>query len=93
MVSEIAEKWTNLAKTGTIGVTFMGFDLTTVMFTLQNAQDTLEVSSIPSNYLHSTLILIACTLSKLNEKCSKNFINATRYNDHEHFLTHILWLT
>nr|GEY83027.1 hypothetical protein [Tanacetum cinerariifolium] len=42
MVSEIAEKWTNLAKTGAIGVTFMGFDLTTVMFTLQNAQDTLE---------------------------------------------------
>ncbi|PWA77864.1 mesoderm development candidate 2 [Artemisia annua] len=42
MVSEIAEKWTNLAKTGAIGVIFMGFDLTTVMFTLQNAQDTLE---------------------------------------------------
>ncbi|KAI3494926.1 hypothetical protein L1887_36973 [Cichorium endivia] len=42
MVSDIAAKWTQLARTGAIGVTFMGFDLTTVMFTLQNAQNTLE---------------------------------------------------
>ena len=71
MVSEIAEKWTNLAKTGTIGVTFMGFDLTNVMFTLQNAQDTLEVSFIPSTYLHSTIFLIAYTLFKLDENVVK----------------------
>lgn len=49
MVSHIAEKWTNLARTGAIEVTFMGFDLTTVMFSLQNAQNTYEVSFIPFN--------------------------------------------
>ncbi|KAI7733648.1 hypothetical protein M8C21_028591 [Ambrosia artemisiifolia] len=43
MVSDIADKWTKLARTGAIGVTFMGFDITTVMFSLQNAQNTLEV--------------------------------------------------
>ncbi|MFS7942757.1 putative LRP chaperone MESD [Helianthus anomalus] len=43
MVSDIAEKWTKLARTGAIEVTFMGFDITTVMFSLQNAQNTLEV--------------------------------------------------
>lgn len=48
MVSDIALKWTQLARTGAIGVTFMGFDITTVMFTLQNAQNIFEVSFIPS---------------------------------------------
>ncbi|KAL4562687.1 hypothetical protein LXL04_026717 [Taraxacum kok-saghyz] len=42
MVSDIAAKWTQLARTGALGVTFMGFDITTVMFTLQNAQNTIE---------------------------------------------------
>ncbi|KAJ9539262.1 hypothetical protein OSB04_031995 [Centaurea solstitialis] len=42
MVSHIAEKWTNLARTGSIGVIFMGYDINTVMFTLHNAQNTLE---------------------------------------------------
>ncbi|CAH1417865.1 unnamed protein product [Lactuca virosa] len=42
IVSDIAMKWTQLARTGAIGVIFMGFDLSTVMFTLQNAQNTLE---------------------------------------------------
>ncbi|XP_071717389.1 uncharacterized protein [Rutidosis leptorrhynchoides] len=42
MVSDIAYKWTQLARTGAIGVTFMGFDITTVMFTLQNAQNIFE---------------------------------------------------
>lgn len=46
MVSDIAVKWTQLARTGAIGVTFMGFDITTVMFSLQNAQNTAEVSFI-----------------------------------------------
>ncbi|KAI3756064.1 hypothetical protein L1987_55877 [Smallanthus sonchifolius] len=54
MVSEIAEKWTNLARTGAIGITFMGFDITTVMFSLQNAQNTYEVKefvlSQPESY-------------------------------------------
>ncbi|CAI9288378.1 unnamed protein product [Lactuca saligna] len=42
MVSDIAVKWTQLARTGAIGVIFMEFDLSTVMFTLQNAQNSLE---------------------------------------------------
>ncbi|KAI3681782.1 hypothetical protein L6452_36586 [Arctium lappa] len=42
MVSDIAVKWTKLARTGSIGVVFMGYDINTVMFTLQNAQNTLE---------------------------------------------------
>ncbi|KAJ0797564.1 hypothetical protein HanPI659440_Chr04g0175221 [Helianthus annuus] len=54
MVSDIAEKWTNLARTGAIEVTFMGFDITTVMFSLQNAQNTYEVKefvlSQPESY-------------------------------------------
>ncbi|KAK1420202.1 hypothetical protein QVD17_21604 [Tagetes erecta] len=54
MVSHIAEKWTNLARTGAIEVTFMGFDLTTVMFSLHNAQNTYEIKefvlSQPESY-------------------------------------------
>ncbi|KAI7758414.1 hypothetical protein M8C21_013102 [Ambrosia artemisiifolia] len=54
MVSGIAEKWTNLARTGAIEVTFMGFDLNTVMFSLQNAQNTYEIKdfvlSQPESY-------------------------------------------
>ncbi|XP_076893267.1 uncharacterized protein LOC143545234 [Bidens hawaiensis] len=54
MVSDLALKWTNLARTGAIEVTFMGFDITTVMFQLQNAQNTYEVKefvlSQPESY-------------------------------------------
>ncbi|XP_076948671.1 uncharacterized protein LOC143621025 [Bidens hawaiensis] len=54
MVSDLALKWTNLARTGAIGVTFMGFDITTVMLQLQNAQNTYEVKefvlSQPESY-------------------------------------------
>ncbi|KAK9056171.1 hypothetical protein SSX86_027260 [Deinandra increscens subsp. villosa] len=46
MISDIAEKWTNLARTGAIGITFMGFDISTVMFSLENVQNTNEVSSL-----------------------------------------------
>lgn len=43
MVSEIAMQWTELAKTGTVDVKFMGVDLSTIMFTLEKGQDSFEV--------------------------------------------------
>nr|XP_043620299.1 uncharacterized protein LOC122592159 [Erigeron canadensis] len=55
MVSDIAVKWTQLARTGAIEVTFMGFDITTVMFSLQNAQNILEVGFIPTEHLNYIL--------------------------------------
>ncbi|CAH9118170.1 unnamed protein product [Cuscuta europaea] len=43
MVSEIAMKWTKLARTGAIEAKFMGFDVSTIMFTMEKGQDTLEL--------------------------------------------------
>lgn len=44
MVSEIAMKWTKLARTGAIDAKFMGVDVSTIMFTMERGQDTLEVN-------------------------------------------------
>lgn len=46
MVSEIAMKWTKVARTGAIEAKFTGVDVSTMMFTMQNGQDTLEVRFI-----------------------------------------------
>ncbi|XAR63044.1 hypothetical protein NMG60_11022836 [Bertholletia excelsa] len=43
MVSEIAMKWTQLARTGAIELRFTGIDLTTIMFTMERGQDSLEL--------------------------------------------------
>ncbi|CAI9101858.1 OLC1v1039282C1 [Oldenlandia corymbosa var. corymbosa] len=43
MVSELAMKWTNLAKTGGVQAHFMGFDVSTIMFTMEKGQDTIEL--------------------------------------------------
>nr|XP_009761529.1 PREDICTED: uncharacterized protein LOC104213692 [Nicotiana sylvestris]XP_016475859.1 PREDICTED: uncharacterized protein LOC107797475 [Nicotiana tabacum] len=42
-VSEIAMKWTKLARTGAIEAKFMGVDVSTIMFTMEKGQDTIEV--------------------------------------------------
>jgi len=42
-ISEIAMKWTKLLRTGSIETQFMGFDLNTVMFTMEKGQDSIEV--------------------------------------------------
>ncbi|XP_075519015.1 uncharacterized protein LOC142552954 [Primulina tabacum] len=43
MVSDVAMKWTNVARTGAIEATFTGVDLSTIMFTMQKGQDSLEL--------------------------------------------------
>ncbi|KZV37422.1 hypothetical protein F511_01290 [Dorcoceras hygrometricum] len=43
IVSDIAMKWTNVARTGAIEITFTGVDLSTIMFTMQKGQDSLEL--------------------------------------------------
>ncbi|XWS77010.1 hypothetical protein CRYUN_Cryun01aG0227100 [Craigia yunnanensis] len=43
MVAEIAMKWTKLLRTGALGVKFMGIDLSTIMFNLEDGQKILEL--------------------------------------------------
>lgn len=43
MVAEIAMKWTQVLRTGAVGVRFMGVDPNTVMFNLENMKDLEEV--------------------------------------------------
>ncbi|CAK9156760.1 unnamed protein product [Ilex paraguariensis] len=43
VVSEIAMKWTKVARTGAIEAKFMGVDLSTIMFTMEKGQDSLEL--------------------------------------------------
>ncbi|KAL3517178.1 hypothetical protein ACH5RR_024080 [Cinchona calisaya] len=43
MVSEIAMKWSKVAKTGGIEANFMGVDVSTIMFTMEKGQDTFEL--------------------------------------------------
>ncbi|KAL3829678.1 hypothetical protein ACJIZ3_018480 [Penstemon smallii] len=49
MVSEIAMKWTKVARTGAIEAKFMGVDLSTIMFTMQKGQDALELKEFLLN--------------------------------------------
>lgn len=44
MVAEIALKWTQLLRTGALGVKFMGIDLGTIMFNLEDGHKVLEVN-------------------------------------------------
>ncbi|KAK3022425.1 hypothetical protein RJ639_045196 [Escallonia herrerae] len=43
MVSEIAMKWTKISRTGSIEVKFMGVDVSTIMFSMEKGQDSLEL--------------------------------------------------
>lgn len=43
MVSEIAMKWSKLARTGGIQANFMGVDVSTIMFSMEKGQDTIEL--------------------------------------------------
>jgi len=43
MVAETAMKWTKVLRTGAVEVKFMGVDLSTIMFTMERGQDTVEV--------------------------------------------------
>lgn len=49
MVSDIAMKWSKLSRTGAIETKFTGFDLGTVMFTMQRGQDSLELKEFVLN--------------------------------------------
>ncbi|CAN4125088.1 unnamed protein product [Withania somnifera] len=42
-VSEIAMRWTKLARTGAIEAKFMGVDVSTIMFTMEKGQDSIEL--------------------------------------------------
>ncbi|MBA0605184.1 hypothetical protein Godav_017784 [Gossypium davidsonii] len=44
MVAEIALKWTQLLRTGALGVKFMGIDLGTIMFNVEDGHKVLEVN-------------------------------------------------
>ena len=54
MVSEIAMKWSKLSRTGAIETKFMGFDRSTIMFTMEKGQDSLEVCFCKSEILSFT---------------------------------------
>lgn len=43
MVAELAMKWTQVLRTGAIGIRFTGIDLSTVMFNLDSSKDLEEV--------------------------------------------------
>ncbi|XVE49909.1 hypothetical protein DITRI_Ditri01bG0119600 [Diplodiscus trichospermus] len=43
METEIAMRWTKLLRTGVLGVKFMGIDLSTIMFNLEDGQKLLEI--------------------------------------------------
>ncbi|XP_076907781.1 uncharacterized protein LOC143564364 [Bidens hawaiensis] len=43
MITDLAMKWSKVARTGSIEVKFMGVDVSTIMFTLEKGQDTLEL--------------------------------------------------
>ncbi|MBA0640093.1 hypothetical protein Goklo_023066 [Gossypium klotzschianum] len=43
MVAEIALKWTQLLRTGALGVKFMGIDLGTIMFNVEDGHKVLEL--------------------------------------------------
>lgn len=43
MVSEIAMKWSKVARTGGIEANFMGVDVSTIMFTMEKGQDAIEL--------------------------------------------------
>ncbi|XP_024988837.1 LRP chaperone MESD-like [Cynara cardunculus var. scolymus] len=43
VITDIAMKWSKIARTGAIEVKFMGVDVSTIMFTLEKGQDTLEL--------------------------------------------------
>ncbi|KAK3028772.1 hypothetical protein RJ639_037993 [Escallonia herrerae] len=43
LVSEIAMKWTKISRTGSIGVKFMGVDVSTIMFSMEKDQDSIEL--------------------------------------------------
>lgn len=42
-VTEIAMRWTKLARTGAIEAKFMSVDVSTIMFTMEKGQDSIEV--------------------------------------------------
>ena len=50
MVSEIAMKWSKVARTGGIEANFMGVDVSTIMFTMEKGQDAIEVSFLPLSF-------------------------------------------
>ncbi|KAI3796544.1 hypothetical protein L1987_39219 [Smallanthus sonchifolius] len=43
MITDTAMKWSKVARTGGVEVKFMGVDVSTIMFTLEKGQDTLEL--------------------------------------------------
>lgn len=49
MVSDIAMKWSKLSRTGAIETKFTGFDLGTIMLTMQRGQDSLELKEFVLN--------------------------------------------
>lgn len=58
MITEIAMKWSKIARTGAIEVKFMGVDVSTIMFTLEKGQDTLEVGFFKFNHLYYTMFFV-----------------------------------
>ncbi|KAG5538360.1 hypothetical protein RHGRI_019069 [Rhododendron griersonianum] len=49
MVSDIAMQWSKLSRTGAIETKFTGFDLGTIMFTMERGQDSLELKEFILN--------------------------------------------
>lgn len=44
-------KWTKVARTGGIEANFMGVDVSTIMFTMEKGQDTIEVGFLFSCFI------------------------------------------
>ncbi|XP_061998028.1 uncharacterized protein LOC133715525 [Rosa rugosa] len=49
MVAEIAMKWSKVLRTGSIGVRFMGVDMSTIMVTMERGQDMTELKEFVLN--------------------------------------------
>ncbi|PRQ58181.1 hypothetical protein RchiOBHm_Chr1g0356451 [Rosa chinensis] len=49
MVAEIATKWSKVLRTGSIGVRFMGVDMSTIMVTMERGQDMAELKEFVLN--------------------------------------------
>ncbi|GMP43519.1 hypothetical protein CsSME_00012848 [Camellia sinensis var. sinensis] len=95
VVSDIAMKWTQLSRTGSIETKFMGFDLNTIMFTMEKGQDASELKEFVLNQSEAYEIKIGDqvfrrpgdppleeVIEKLKNERNKEGTNPTKDEEH-----------
>ncbi|KAL4586085.1 hypothetical protein LXL04_010716 [Taraxacum kok-saghyz] len=80
MITEIAMKWSKIARTGAIEVKFMGVDVSTIMFTLEKGQDTLELKEFILSQLEAYEVKIGDRLFRRPGDPSFDDVFADDYN-------------